>query len=215
MKPTEIELDGTMPQPVLRHDADLLRERRAAHRARVHDGRGRRARPLAAALGRRRRVPHRHRRARPQDPAGGRGAGRSRPRSGRPHERAVPGASSTLLDITNTDFIRTTEPRHDRAVQEFLQVVYDTGDIELGTYEGLYCVACEAYYTEDELVDGKLPDPRHAGRARHRGELLLQAVALRGPPARPLRRASRGGAARQHAATRCSASSSRASPTSR
>jgi methionyl-tRNA synthetase len=61
------------------------------------------------------------------------------------------------LDITNTDFIRTTEPRHYAAVQEFLQRVFDNGFIELGTYEGLYCVACEAYYTEDELVDGKCP----------------------------------------------------------
>jgi len=61
------------------------------------------------------------------------------------------------LDITNTDFIRTTEPRHYHAVQEFLQVVYDRGYIKPGTYEGLYCVACEAYYTEDELVDGLCP----------------------------------------------------------
>jgi methionyl-tRNA synthetase len=62
-----------------------------------------------------------------------------------------------LLDIANDDFIRTTESRHHRAVQQFLQVVYDNGDIELGTYEGLYCVSCEAYYTEDELVDGNCP----------------------------------------------------------
>ena len=62
-----------------------------------------------------------------------------------------------MLDIAYDDFIRTTEPRHYKAVQEFLQVVYDAGDIELGTYEGLYCVSCEAYYTEDELVDGNCP----------------------------------------------------------
>jgi methionyl-tRNA synthetase len=62
-----------------------------------------------------------------------------------------------LLDIANDDFIRTTEERHKRAVQQFLQVVYDSGDIELGTYEGLYCVSCEAYYTEDELIDGNCP----------------------------------------------------------
>jgi methionyl-tRNA synthetase len=62
-----------------------------------------------------------------------------------------------LLDITNTDFIRTTEPRHYEAVQQFLQRVYDNGFIELGTYEGIYCVACEAYYTEDELIDGLCP----------------------------------------------------------
>jgi methionyl-tRNA synthetase len=62
-----------------------------------------------------------------------------------------------LLDITNTDFIRTTEDRHRAAVQSFLQAVYDNGYIALDTYEGLYCVSCEAYYTEDELVDGLCP----------------------------------------------------------
>jgi len=59
-----------------------------------------------------------------------------------------------LLDITNTDFIRTTEPRHYEAVAQFLQKVYDNGYIELDTYEGLYCVHCEAYYAEDELING-------------------------------------------------------------
>ncbi len=59
-----------------------------------------------------------------------------------------------LLQITNTDFIRTTEARHHAAFAEFLQRIYDNGYIERGTYEGLYCVSCEAYYTEDELVDG-------------------------------------------------------------
>jgi methionyl-tRNA synthetase len=57
------------------------------------------------------------------------------------------------LDIEYDDFIRTTEPRHYQAVQKFLQKIYDAGDIELSTYEGLYCVSCEAYYSEDELVD--------------------------------------------------------------
>jgi methionyl-tRNA synthetase len=61
------------------------------------------------------------------------------------------------LDISNDDFIRTTEERHYRAVSEFLQAVYDRGDIELGSYEGPYCVACEAYYVEDELIDGNCP----------------------------------------------------------
>jgi methionyl-tRNA synthetase len=60
-----------------------------------------------------------------------------------------------LLGISNDDFIRTTEPRHYAAVQHLLQTVYDNGDIELGTWEGLYCVACEAYYTEDDLADGR------------------------------------------------------------
>jgi methionyl-tRNA synthetase len=63
------------------------------------------------------------------------------------------------LDVSNDDYIRTTEGRHARAVQKLLSAVHDNGrdDIYLGTYEGLYCVSCEAYYTEDELVDGKCP----------------------------------------------------------
>ena len=42
-------------------------------------------------------------------------------------------------------------------MQKFLQAVFDNGDIERDTYEGLYCVSCEAYYTEDDLVDGNCP----------------------------------------------------------
>jgi methionyl-tRNA synthetase len=61
------------------------------------------------------------------------------------------------LDISNDDFIRTTEPRHHRATQQFLQAIYDNGYIELGTYRGLYCLSCEDYYTEDQLVDGNCP----------------------------------------------------------
>jgi methionyl-tRNA synthetase len=62
-----------------------------------------------------------------------------------------------MLGITYTDFIRTTEPRHYAATQKFMQAVYDAGDIELQQYEGRYCVACEAYYTDDELIDGRCP----------------------------------------------------------
>src|SRR5690349_9423519 len=61
-----------------------------------------------------------------------------------------------LLDISFDDYIRTTEPRHHHAVQAFLQKVYDNGWIYKDTYEGLYCVACEAYYTEAELEEGNL-----------------------------------------------------------
>jgi methionyl-tRNA synthetase len=61
------------------------------------------------------------------------------------------------LNISNDDFIRTTEPRHYRVVQQFLQRVYDNGFIELGTYTGLYCVSCEDYYTAEQLIDGKCP----------------------------------------------------------
>jgi methionyl-tRNA synthetase len=60
------------------------------------------------------------------------------------------------LDISHDAFIRTTEPRHYTAVQTFLQRIYDNGDIELGTYEGPYCVSCEGYYAESDLLDGSL-----------------------------------------------------------
>lgn len=62
------------------------------------------------------------------------------------------------LDIAYDDYIRTTEPRHEAAVVKLLQAVYDNGrdDIYLGTYEGLYCVSCEAYYVEDDLIEGGL-----------------------------------------------------------
>ncbi len=63
------------------------------------------------------------------------------------------------LEIGNDDYIRTTEPRHEAAVVKLLNAVRDNGrdDIYLGTYEGLYCVSCELYYTEDELVEEKCP----------------------------------------------------------
>lgn len=61
------------------------------------------------------------------------------------------------LDITNDDFIRTTEKRHHQAVETFFDKVNARGDIYKGTYEGLYCDACEAFWTEKDLVDGKCP----------------------------------------------------------
>ncbi|NLI80990.1 MAG: methionine--tRNA ligase [Deltaproteobacteria bacterium] len=62
------------------------------------------------------------------------------------------------LDIANDCFIRTTDPGHMRVVQHILQKVHDSGDIYFSTYKGLYCVGCERFYTERELVDGKCPD---------------------------------------------------------
>ena len=61
------------------------------------------------------------------------------------------------LDISNDDFIRTTEERHRKGVQKLLQACYDAGDIELDRYSGLYCVACEAYYVEEDLDGGNCP----------------------------------------------------------
>jgi methionyl-tRNA synthetase len=62
------------------------------------------------------------------------------------------------LGITHDDFIRTTEPRHQRVVREILQRLWDRGEIYLGTYGGHYCFGCERFYTDKEIVDGKCPD---------------------------------------------------------
>jgi methionyl-tRNA synthetase len=61
------------------------------------------------------------------------------------------------LDVKYDDFIRTTEERHKVGVRKLLQACYDAGDIELDVYKGRYCVACEAYYTDEELEGDKCP----------------------------------------------------------
>jgi methionyl-tRNA synthetase len=58
------------------------------------------------------------------------------------------------IDIDNQDFIRTTESRHEKAVQLFLQKLYDTGFIYQGSFQGNYCVGCEEYKNESDLIDG-------------------------------------------------------------
>lgn len=60
-----------------------------------------------------------------------------------------------LLEISNDDFIRTTEPRHERAVQKLAQLLYDRGDIYKGHYEGWYCVPDETYWAESDLTADK------------------------------------------------------------
>ncbi|NLA42088.1 MAG: methionine--tRNA ligase [Smithella sp.] len=72
------------------------------------------------------------------------------------------------LAITNDFFIRTTDENHVETVRRILQKVYDAGDIYFGSYEGFYCVGCERFYTEKELVEGKCPD--HQTEPEHRKE---------------------------------------------
>jgi methionyl-tRNA synthetase len=62
------------------------------------------------------------------------------------------------IGIDNDDFIRTTEERHTKTVSYILQKVYDSGDIYFGSYGGHYCIGCERFFTEKEIVDGKCPD---------------------------------------------------------
>ncbi len=63
-----------------------------------------------------------------------------------------------LMDTTYDKFMRTTDEYHIKQVQKIFKKLYDQGDIYLGHYEGKYCTACESFFTESQLVDGKCPD---------------------------------------------------------
>ncbi|MGN0712792.1 MAG: methionine--tRNA ligase [Anaerovoracaceae bacterium] len=62
------------------------------------------------------------------------------------------------MEISYDDFIRTTEPRHVKRVQQIFMKMYEKGDIYKGEYEGLYCTPCESFWTESQLVNGCCPD---------------------------------------------------------
>ena len=62
------------------------------------------------------------------------------------------------MGLSFDQFIRTTAPQHQQVVRAILQRIYDAGDIYFGEYGGYYCVGCERFYTEKEMVDGKCPD---------------------------------------------------------
>ena len=63
-----------------------------------------------------------------------------------------------LLNISYDKFIRTTDDYHEKQVQKIFRRLYEQGDIYKGSYEGLYCTPCEAFWTESQLKDGKCPD---------------------------------------------------------
>lgn len=62
------------------------------------------------------------------------------------------------VNISYDKFIRTTDDYHKEQVQKIFKKLYDQGDIYKGHYEGLYCVSCEAFFTESQVEDGKCPD---------------------------------------------------------
>ena len=73
----------------------------------------------------------------------------------------VAGQIKEIWDLMNTSydrFIRTTDEDHQEKVQKIFKKLYDQGDIYKGYYEGWYCVPCESFFTETQLVDGKCPD---------------------------------------------------------
>jgi methionyl-tRNA synthetase len=67
-------------------------------------------------------------------------------------------AAWKLLNISNDEYIRTTDPLHGKIVSELVQKLVDRGFVEKRSYEGLYCVGCEKYMKESELVNGLCPD---------------------------------------------------------
>ena len=73
----------------------------------------------------------------------------------------VAGEIKDIWDLMNTSydkFIRTTDADHEKTVQKIFKKLYEQGDIYKGYYEGWYCVPCESFFTESQLVDGKCPD---------------------------------------------------------
>ncbi len=73
----------------------------------------------------------------------------------------VAGVVKSIWDVMNTsydNFVRTTDPEHERVVARIFERLYEQGDIYKGKYEGLYCTPCESFFTESQLVDGKCPD---------------------------------------------------------
>jgi methionyl-tRNA synthetase len=78
------------------------------------------------------------------------------------------------LAITNDYFIRTTDPNHIETVRFIMQKVYDAGDIYFGKYEGYYCVGCERFYMEKELVNGLCPDHQIAPEYREESNYFFK-----------------------------------------
>ena len=97
---------------------------------------------------------------------------------------------SRSTPITTSSSARATKG-HKRFVQEFLQRIYDNGDIYQDVYAGLYCVGCEDVQERGRPGRRPLPRSRHSARVHRGEELLLPALGLPGPPARPVRRAAR------------------------
>ncbi len=63
------------------------------------------------------------------------------------------------LNLSNTEFVRTTAKKHEKVVHKIIKgILANKKDIYKGAYKGLYCVGCEAYYTEKDLIDGKCPE---------------------------------------------------------
>ncbi|MBP5267825.1 MAG: methionine--tRNA ligase, partial [Ruminococcus sp.] len=78
------------------------------------------------------------------------------------------------MNISYDGFIRTTDEQHEKVVQKIFNKLYEQGDIYKGSYEGLYCVPCESFWTQSQLVDGKCPDCGREVKPAHEEAYFLK-----------------------------------------
>ena len=189
---------------LLRHDAHLLRERRAPPRPRLHDDRGRRARPPHAPARRGRLLPHRHRRARR--------AGRRR----RPSARGSRRASSATATSVRFKELAAARERHQRllhphhrprargevAARSSSASTTTATSTRAPTRAGTARAARTSRPSRSSMDGNKLPDPQDRARVGEGGELVLPAVGLPGAARAALRRATRTSCCRRSATTR-------------
>ncbi len=119
------------------------------------------------------------------------------------------------LDISFDDFIRTTEPRHRVGVTAMVQRIADRGDLYEGVYEGSYCVSCEAFKPEKDLVDGLCPVHRTKPEWIREKNYFFRLSKYRDPLLAHFQAAPRVPRSPRCAATRSCGCSRRASRTSR
>ena len=139
----------------LRHHAHLLPERGAAPRDGLHHDVRRHAGALPPAGRRGRVLHHRHRRARREDGRGRRRAGHRPAGVRRPHGRSAFASSGARSASSRAASCAPRTPSTCARCSTSGRRIYDKGEIELRDYEGLYCVGCEEFKTERDLVDGK------------------------------------------------------------
>ena len=159
---------------LLRHHADLLRQRRAPHRPHLHDGRRRHARALPPALRRADLLPDRHRRARREDRRGGRSSAAPRRKQVADQYSAAFHATWQQLGFSFDRFIRTTDPDHVRDVQAVLQRLCDAGRDRLpASTKASTASAASASSPSATWRAGCAATTSARPRSASRGELLL------------------------------------------
>ena len=203
---------------VLPDDGHRLRERRSAHRARVREDRRRRDRAVSSHARRRRVFSHRPRRARTEGRAG---RGRSR--------RFAAGSSSTsiaarfeamwraVVDLVRSASCGRRATSHKRGVRALIERIHERtpDDFYEKCYEGWYCVGCELFKRDDEIVDGKcVLHPTRELQWTTERNWFFRLTKYEDVPREPVRRASglsRAGDAAQRDPRRCSTRASRTS----